>query len=138
IVGLAALVVLAGMFLPVLKQPLPPRRQKEPRSTFWYRYSRFVQHHSWASAIGGLAVLVLLALPVFGLRLGFSDEGNAAPGTDTREAYDLLAEGFGPGFNGPLLLVSEVPAGVDAESLAPITDALPAHHGVAFPAGPQP
>ena len=50
----------------------------------------------------GAAVLLVLAIPVLGLRLGFSDEGNYAKDTTTRQAYDLLADGFGPGFNGPL------------------------------------
>ena len=49
--------------------------------------------------------------PFLGLRLGFSDEGNYAEDTTTRKAYDLLAEGFGPGFNGPLILATEMPAG---------------------------
>ena len=51
-------------------------------------------------------VIVFLALPFFSLRLGSSDQGNDPVGTTTREAYDLLAKGFGPGFNGPLLLVA--------------------------------
>ena len=62
----------------------------------------------------GVGVLGLLALPVFGLRLGFSDEGNFPEESTTRKAYDLLAEGFGPGFNGPLL----VPVVADIESEA--------------------
>ena len=62
-----------------------------------------------AAVIIGVAVLVTLALPLFGLRLGFSDEGNYPSDTTTRKAYDLLAEGFGPGFNGALILASEVP-----------------------------
>ena len=65
----------------------------------------------------GATVLVALALPIFGLRLGFSDEGNYPEDTTTRQAYDLLADGFGPGFNGPLILASELPAGTDASTL---------------------
>ena len=60
------------------------------------------------SAIGAPSCCWCSAVPVLGLRLGFSDEGNFAEDTTTRQAYDLLAEGFGPGFNGPLLLVAEV------------------------------
>jgi RND superfamily putative drug exporter len=135
--GLAALVLIAGTFLPVLKQPLPPRRIRGPRETVFYRYSRFVQHHSWVGALGGLAVLAVLAVPVFGIRLGFSDEGNAAKGSETREAYDLLADGFGPGFNGPLLLVSEVPGGTDPAALQAVTDAVSGTDGVAAAFGPQ-
>jgi putative drug exporter of the RND superfamily len=136
LIPVALVVVLAGLFLPVLKKPLPPRRYRPPRETVWYRYSRFVQHHSWLSALGGFAVLAVLALPVFGIRLGFSDEGNFPEETETRRAYDLLAEGFGPGFNGPLLLVAELPPGTDPASLAPVGEALNANEGVAFAAGP--
>ncbi len=55
----------------------------------------------------------MLAIPFFSLRLGFSDEGNYPEETTTRKAYDLLAAGFGPGFNGPLLLSTEIPEGTD-------------------------
>ena len=71
-------------------------------------------------------ILLVLALPVLGLRLGFSDEGNYPEDTTTRQAYDLLAEGFGPGFNGPLLLVTEVPEGTDQAALEDVSDAIAA------------
>ena len=58
-------------------------------------------------------MLLILAIPVLSLRLGFSDESNFADDTTTKQAYDLLVDGFGPGFNGPLLLVAEVPDGTD-------------------------
>ena len=56
-------------------------------------------------------MLLVLAIPVLGLRLGFSDESNFAEDTTTQQAYDLLVDGFGPGFNGPLILVAEVDGG---------------------------
>ena len=84
----------------------------------------------------GVAALVALALPVLGLRLGFSDEGNYPEDTTTRQAYDLLAEGFGPGFNGPLSLATEVPPGTDPAALQAITDAIGADSGVAFVSDP--
>ncbi len=133
---LAAVVLIAGIFVPALKQPLAPRQQKPPRETFWYRYSRFVQHHSWPAAIGGLLLLVVLAVPVLGIRLGFSDEGNYPTDSDTRQAYDLLAEGFGPGFNGQLLLAAEVPAGTTTAELAAVTELLGRTDGIASVAGP--
>ena len=136
LIGVALVVLVVGTFLPALKRPLPPRRQKPPRETVWYRYSRFVQHHSWVSALGGLLVLVILALPVLGLRLGFSDEGNFPEETETRRAYDLLAEGFGPGFNGRLVMVAEVPPGTDDAVLTSVTDALNTTEGVVVAVGP--
>ncbi len=131
-IPVALLVLLVGTFVPALKKPLRARKAKPVRETFWYRYSRFVQHRPWSGALAGFAVLAILALPVFGLRLGFSDEGNYDEGTTTRQAYDLLADGFGPGSNGPLMLVTEVSASTDPAALERVTAALQGTEGVAF------
>ena len=64
-----------------------------------------MQSRPWPLAILSLAVMIVLLLPVVGLRLESSDSGNDPSGTNTREAFDLLAQGFGQGFNGPLLIV---------------------------------
>ena len=133
----AALVVVVGFFASWLKQPLPPRRQKPPRETFWYRYSRMIQRRPWPAALGGFAILIVLALPVLGIRLGFSDEGNYPEESTTRQAYELLSDGFGPGFNGPLFLVAEVPDGTDPADLAAITETLQGTDGVKFVMGPE-
>ena len=95
-----------------LRIPLP-RRARAARPTpaprGWMRWSRFVQRHRVAGALAGAAVLLLLASPFLGIRFGFPDAGNDASGTSTRAAYDIIADGFGPGANGPLLLVAELP-----------------------------
>jgi RND superfamily putative drug exporter len=77
----------------------------------WYRWSREVQRRPVVSALGALAVLVLLALPVFSMRLLFTDAGNDPSNLTTRQAYDLLAEGFGPGTNGPLVVAVDLTGG---------------------------
>lgn len=77
----------------------------------WAAWSRGVVHHPWLSLIGSAGVLLLLATPVLTLRLGQPDAGNESTSDTQRRAYDLLAEGFGPGFNGPLLVVLSLPAG---------------------------
>ena len=77
----------------------------------WERWSRAVQRRPLPAALLALAVLLALAAPALGLRLGSSDASLDPPGTTTRKAYDLLVAGFGPGSNGPLFLVSDVPAG---------------------------
>ncbi len=133
---LAAVVLLASLAVRPLRQPVPRPAPKPRQETLAYRWSRFIQHNPWPSALGAVALLVLLALPVFGLRLGFSDEGNYAEETTTRKAYDLLAEGFGPGFNGSMMVVSEVPAGTGDATLQRVTDALAATPGVAFAGEP--
>ena len=129
---LAAVVMLASLAVRPLRQPVPRPAPRPRNQTLAYRWSRVIQHHPWPSAIGAVLLLILLALPVFGLRLGFSDEGNYAEETTTRKAYDLLAEGFGPGFNGTMLVVSELPAGTPDSALQRVTDALQSAPGVAF------
>ena len=142
-VPLAAVVLVAGSF----KTPSNPLRrvvrQREPkprRETGWYRLSRMVQSRPWLFAVGGTVVLLVLAAPVLGLRLGFSDEGNFAEETTTRRAYDLISEGFGPGANGPLLVVATVSGPQDLATLNDLSGALNRTDGVAFasPAVPSP
>ena len=70
----------------------------------WYRWSRFIQHRPWAAAAGSLVVLLALSAPFLGIRFGFPDAKNDPTSYTTRQAYDLLADGFGPGFSAPLLL----------------------------------
>jgi RND superfamily putative drug exporter len=134
----AVVVLVAGFFVAPLRRELPRRAPKPTEQTPAYRWSRFVQAHPWWMTIGGTAFLVVLALPVFGLRLGFSDEGNYAEDTSARQAYDLVAEGFGPGFNGPLLVVAELPEGTDPAVLGQVSAAMAADPAVAFASPPQP
>src|SRR5919106_477698 len=72
------------------------------------RWSRSVQRRPWTAAIAGTAVLLVLAAPALGLRLGFPDAGNNPAELTTRQAYDLISEGFGPGANGPLVLAADL------------------------------
>ncbi len=73
------------------------------------RWSHAVQRRPWLAAIAATAVLLALAAPALGMRLGFPDAGNDPPETMTRQAYDLITEGFGPGANGPLVIAAELP-----------------------------
>ncbi|MEV3858010.1 MMPL family transporter [Streptomyces sp. NPDC050095] len=95
------------------------------------RWAAFVERHP--KLLGGiaLAVVTVLALPTLFLHLGTSDQGNNAKSTTTRQAYDLLADGFGPGVNGPLTLVSEVDGAQDKRALAQLVSELRATDGVA-------
>ena len=79
-----------------------------------------------------------MAAPVRSLQLGFADDGNFPEGTTTRRAYDLLAEGFGPGFNGPLLVTAEVQNAQDRAAVAPLLAELVAADGVVSVNGPLP
>jgi RND superfamily putative drug exporter len=98
---------------------------------FWVRWSGFIERHPWQGAIAGLAIMLTLCAPALALRLGNSDAGNNPPGQTTRQAYDLLAKGFGPGFNGPLQVVASLPRPNDTAVLTSIASALRATSDVA-------
>ncbi|HEX6338994.1 MAG TPA: MMPL family transporter [Jiangellaceae bacterium] len=106
------------------------------------RWAGLVQRRPVILVVLALGMLVVVASPTADLRLGTADQGNDPAGTTTREAYDTLAEGFGPGINGPLVLavdLSENPlTGQDASSLQPLVDHVAADPAVASIAGPMP
>jgi RND superfamily putative drug exporter len=129
---LAIVVLIAGFFVGPLKRQVAHRPPKPLRETLAYRWSRVIQHRPWTAAIAGALILLVLAAPVLALRLGFADESNYPDDTSTKQAYDLLVEGFGVGFNGPLVLVAETPDGTDPAALAAIEDAVAADPGVEF------
>lgn len=130
--------LLLSFVVPGLREALPPRPEKALRDTWSYRWSRFVQKRPWPMALGVTAFLLLLSVPVLGLRLGFGDESTFAEDTTTRQAYELLADGFGPGSNGPLLLVAEVTDPSQLATLAGVVDQLNATPGVSQALGPIP
>lgn len=74
----------------------------------WAAWSRHLAKHPALYATAGIAVMFAIASPLMSLDLGASDQGNDPPDTTTRQAYDLLAKGFGPGFNGPLTLIAKL------------------------------
>jgi RND superfamily putative drug exporter len=80
-----------------------------PTKSRWRQWSLIVQSRPWPLAAVSLLIMVLALIPVFGLRLDTSDAGNDPSNTSSRHAFDLLAQGFGAGFNGPLLLVAQSP-----------------------------
>ena len=94
------------------------------------RWSGFTQRHPKALAAAALVVLAVLAVPTLSLRLGSSDQGNNPEGSTTREAYDLLADGFGPGFNGPLQIVAETPVEGDRQVMEALAADVAAADGV--------
>ncbi|MEM7276134.1 MAG: MMPL family transporter [Actinomycetota bacterium] len=128
---LAIAVLVMSTFTGPLKRVLPHRVEKPIRETWAYRWSRLIQARPWAALLVGGGILLLLAAPVLGLRLGFSDEGNFPEGSTTREAYDLIAEGFGPGFNGPLLITAELDSPAAGAQVQELIGAVSATDGVA-------
>ncbi|MBB5789977.1 MMPL family transporter [Jiangella mangrovi] len=99
----------------------------------WLRWSRLIERRRVVAVVLGTGVMLALAAPFLGARFGFPDAGNDPEDHSARQAYDLLADGFGAGANGPLLLVTSLGgAGSDGESALPaVTDAVAATPGVA-------
>ena len=107
-------------------------------SGWWARLAAFVQRHPARLATAAAAVMVVLAIPVLSLRLGSSDAGNDPSSSTTRQAYDLLATGFGPGFNGPLQLVATTGSPAGTAALARLAGTLRTVPGVAAVSAPIP
>jgi RND superfamily putative drug exporter len=101
------------------------------------RWSHLVQRRPWPAAILATAILLALAAPVLGLRLGFPDAGNDQRDTTTRQAYDLIARGFGPGANGPLLVAIDLPQRDAARALPGLVRRLRAEPDIAFVPPPR-
>jgi RND superfamily putative drug exporter len=97
----------------------------------WARWASLIQRHPWPGAVAGLAIMLALAAPALALRLGNSDAGNNPPSSTTRHSYDLLAKGFGRGFNGPLQVVATLPHAGDSATVAQIAASLRAGGDVA-------
>ena len=137
-VGLAVLTLVASFAVRPLRRAVPERRRTPLTETFAYRWSRTIQRRPLVWLAAGTIVLLILASPLLGMRLGFSDEGNYPEETYTRKAYDLLADGFGPGFNGPFLItVVAGDSAADGDVLA-LSNALAATPGVATVTPPIP
>jgi RND superfamily putative drug exporter len=144
---LAALTLLPA-FLGFIGPKVLSRKQKRELATtgprvvgsgntgFWPRYAGLIQRHSGLPAILALVAIVLIALPFFSLRLGNSDQGNDATTTTTRQAFDLLAKGFGPGFNGPLQLVTVNPGAANTQVIDQIANDVKSQPDVAQVAAP--
>jgi putative drug exporter of the RND superfamily len=96
------------------------------RRSAWRRWSEMVQARPWPLAIVSLALMIALLIPVFAMRLDSSDAGNDPANVSSRHAFDLLAKGFGAGFNGPLLLVAELSNRNQVKALTALRSAVAA------------
>jgi RND superfamily putative drug exporter len=128
---LPALLGFAGPKIDKVRLPWRRGGEKDFEKTISYRWSRLIQRRPWTFAAGGLAVLVLLTVPVFSIDLGFADAGTGSESRGSRRAYDLLTEGFGPGFNAPLLIAARVDDPADIETLGKVGEALAQTDGIA-------
>ena len=120
-----------------LVQLLGRRRRRDPARGFWVRWVGVIQRHPVPAAIAATAVMLTLAAPALWLRLGSSDAGNDPTSFTSRRAYDLLAQGFGPGFNGPLSVVVQLPSANDGAAVDAFRRSLAAAPGVVAVAPPR-
>ncbi|MFD3376523.1 MULTISPECIES: MMPL family transporter [unclassified Streptomyces] len=132
---LPALLSLLGDRIHKGRRSLRTRRVKKsdsPEKTAWWRFAHRVSGRPWPYLLAGSAVLLALAIPALRMETGFPDAGNDTTSTTHRRAYDLLAEGFGPGFNAPLLLVADLrDPGVDAEGIPELSRRVADDPGIA-------
>ncbi len=129
---LPALLTIAGKRVDRLRIPgLGKREPSTAEDTRWFRWSREIQRRPVLSAILSGGLLLLLCVPTLSLRLGSNDAGTDPAGSSTREAYDLLAEGFGPGFNGPFAMVAALPGKGEDEALVTLRNQMKDEEGVA-------
>jgi putative drug exporter of the RND superfamily len=135
---LAVLTLAVGTFTAPLRRPVARRAPRPLERTLAHRWSRTVQRRPWAWLGGAAAILVVLASPVMGMRLGWADEGNFPVDTPTRKAYDLLAEGFGSGFNGPFIVTAVSQPDGSPTDIDALRQALATTPGVAAVTVPVP
>lgn len=107
------------------------------RHSGWVRWAHWVAHHPWRTSISATLVLLVLAIPLLDMRLGQADAGTDPISTTHRRAYDLLADGFGAGFNGPLLLTVDLGESADPSVLEAITTAVSNDPGVRAVSPPE-
>ncbi len=146
-IGVLFTMIAALTLLPALLSFIGPkvlsRKQKKSLATngprvvgtgskgFWPRWADFIQARPIIPAVIALVIVGIIAMPFFSLRLGSSDQGNDPAGTTTRQAYDLLSSGFGPGFNGPLQLVVTQEGQIDSATLDQLAAAVKTQPDVA-------
>ena len=97
----------------------------------WQRWSAFVARRPKVLSLAAIAAILLVSVPVLSLQLGSSDQGTDPAGSTTRMAYDYLAQGFGPGFNGPLSVVGAIHNANDVASLNALAASLKTDPGIA-------
>jgi RND superfamily putative drug exporter len=140
----AVAVLIALTLLPAMLAPIGPRiragripglKPRDPEAdggtpSMGMRWARMIARRPVAVLLAAIAVLGVTAIPVTDLRLGMPDDSTAAPDTTQRKAYDLLATGFGAGFNGPLLVVVDAAGGAGGAAATQVTESIRGLDGV--------
>ncbi len=133
---LATLTLLPAL-LGALGHRVAGKQTREARVSRWQRWGELIRRRPWPAALAGAAIMLAIASPALGMRLALSDAGNDPAGTTTRHAYDLLARGFGQGFNGPLVVVARLPRAGDTAAIGELRATLERTPDVASVAPPR-
>jgi RND superfamily putative drug exporter len=143
-IAIAVVVVAALTVLPIMmgafgRKLVPKKPEHVQASPAFTRWGEIVTRRPWASIAAGVVLLLVIAFPVTGMRLGQPDDGNQAKSHTQRVAYDQLTEAFGPGSNGPFLLAVDTPKGAPetAQQLNALQQAVADTPGVATAAPPS-
>jgi RND superfamily putative drug exporter len=116
-------------------------RRRAPRAaetTVWWRLAHRISARPWPYLVAGSVLLLTLAAPALSLDTGFPDAGDNPTGQTERTAYDLLADGFGPGFNAPLTVVVDLQStGLEASDIPALADRVATVPGVAEVRAPR-
>ena len=137
---LPALLGLAGKRIDSLRV-VRSRSRDRSRPTWSGRWANHVADRPVRYLVAAVALLGVVAAPAAALRIGFPDDGNVGTESTLRRSYDMLAEGFGPGFNGPLQVVVDLEGAVDPEGyVATVAARARGHprHQLGHAAGRQP
>jgi RND superfamily putative drug exporter len=114
------------------------RSTKRAEDTAWWRFAHRISGRPWPYLIAASALLLTLAAPALRMETSFPDAGDDSTSTTHRRAYDLLADGFGPGFNAPLLLVADLrSSGADAQDIPALAERIATDPGIAMVGEPQ-
>lgn len=132
-----AMLAVVGRNIDRWRAPFVPAVTHESERGFGYRLSRVIQRAPLPALLLALGLLVTLALPLTRIRLGSSDAGSNPTSFTSRRAYDLLSEGFGPGFNGPILIAASIDDPRDAKLIEQLPERLSGLPDVAFVAPPR-
>jgi RND superfamily putative drug exporter len=128
---LPALLSIIGKNIDRLRIPFKKLHAEEEGGKGWKKWADKIQAHPVRWAVSSTLILLFICVPVTQIRLGASDSGNDAVGTTTRQAYDSLAKGFGPGFNGPITMLADVSNQKSADSTSQVIDIIKAQPDVA-------
>ena len=128
---LPALLSIIGKNIDRLRIPFKKLHAEEEGGKGWKKWADRIQAHPVRWATSSILILLFICVPVTQIRLGASDSGNDPVGSTTRQAYDTLAKGFGPGFNGPITMLADVSSQKSAEATARVVEIIKAQPEVA-------